>query len=87
MSGRGWSRNWNKNTALAAEGATLLDLVEVVEINMRGYDEVKITMQAYCRKVWEMATANGLKASKLSGDGGSIISRIIEIESKSKFNF
>ena len=87
MCGRSWSRNWNKSTALGTEAATLLCLVEVVEINMRGCDEVKINIYTDCRKVWEMVAADGLKSSQLAGDGGSIVSRIIEIESKSKIDF
>ena len=54
----------------------MLDLVEAVEINMRGCDEVKI-----------MVAARILKSSQLAGDRGSVVSRIIEIESKSKIDF
>ena len=50
LCGRSWSRNWNKNTELAAEAATLLDIVDAVEINMRGYDEGKIKINADFRK-------------------------------------
>ena len=34
-----------------------------------------------------MVAADGLKASQLAGDGSSIVSGIIEIESKSKIDF
>ena len=68
MSGSIWSRNWNKKPALAAEAATLLDLVKAVDINMRGYKEGKMTIHADCRKVWEMVTADRLKASQLARD-------------------
>ena len=34
-----------------------------------------------------MVVADGLKASQLEGNGDSIVSRIIEIESKSKIDF
>ena len=50
MCERSWSRNWNKNTALAAEAATLLDLVKAVEINMKGHDEGKITIHTDFRR-------------------------------------
>ena len=87
MCGRIWSRNWNKSTDLATEAATLLDLFEAKEISMRGHDNGKITTHTDCIKAWEMVAANSSKASQLEGDAGSIVSRIIEIESKSKIDF
>ena len=36
------------------------------------------------RKVWELLASETLKESQLAGDGGSIVSRIIESESKLK---
>ena len=50
MCGRSWCRDRNKNTALAAEPSTLLDLVDAVEINMRGHDEGKIKINTDFRK-------------------------------------
>ena len=47
-----WSRNWRKNTALAAEAAIVLDLVAAVEHNMRGYDDGKIQIHTDCKKLW-----------------------------------
>ena len=47
-------------------------------------EEGKILINMDCRKVWELLTSEILKASQLSGDGGSIVIRIIELESKSK---
>ena len=85
--GRSWYINWNKYTSLAAEAEMLLGLVEAVEINMRGCDKGKITIRTGCRKAWEMIAANRLKESQLAGDGGSIVGRVIEIESKSKIDF
>ena len=38
---------------------------------------IKRNLLTDCRKAWEMVTTDGLKASKLAGDGGSIVSRII----------
>ena len=87
MCGISWHRNWNKNTCLAAKAATLLDLSETVEINMRGNVKGKITINEDCRKPWEMVSADSLKVSQLEGDVGTIFSRIIEIESKSKIDF
>ena len=55
----------------------MLDLVEGVEIEMRGHDERKITIRTDCRKVWNFFAADGLKESQLEGHGGSIVSRII----------
>ena len=81
------SRNWSENRALATEEAKSLDLVDSVEIKMRGHDEVKITIHADCRKAWEMVVNYGLKISQIEGDGGSTVSRIIEIESKSEIDF
>ena len=46
------SGNWNDNTALAAEAATVPDLFKSVVENMRGFNEAKIVMHTdYC-KVW-----------------------------------
>ena len=84
MSNSAWSRNLSKNTALDAEVAVVLDLVEALEWNMGGYDEGKIKTHADCRKVWEFLTSDKLKASQFVWDGGSIIGRIIELERKTK---
>ena len=62
----------------------MLDFVETVVCNMRGYDEGKIKTHVDCRKVWEFLTDHKLKAIHFSGDGRSIISKIIELESKTK---
>ena len=64
-----------------------MDLIEAVETSTRGNDEGKIKIHAYFRKTWEMATADGIKTSQLEGHGVSIVSRIIEIERKSKIKF
>ena len=82
-----WSMNWNKNAALATEVTTVLGLVDTVVNNMKGFNEGKIVMHTDCRKAWELLTEDRLKASEITGDGGSIISRIIELESKSKIRF
>ena len=44
------SRNWNKNTPLEAEVPILIVLVNVVESNMRGYEEGKIKTHIDCKK-------------------------------------
>ena len=49
---------------------------------MKGFNEGRIMMRADCHKTWELLTADALKESQLSGYGGSIISRIMELESK-----
>ena len=73
-----------KNIALAVEVEILLDLIEAVEHNVKGYDDEKIKTCADCRKVWELLTSEKVKASKFAGDGGSMISRIIALERKIK---
>ena len=78
------SRNWMKNKALAAEATFVLDLVEAVECGMRGYDERKIITHADCRKMWELLTSEKVKASQFAGYRGSMISKIIALESKTK---
>ena len=78
------SRNWRKNKAMAAEAITLLDLVKAVEHNVRGYDEGKIITHIDCRKVWEFLTCEQVKSSQFAGDRGSIISKIIVLENKTK---
>ena len=40
-----------------------------------------------CRKVWELLICGKVKSSQLAGDGGSIISKIIELKSKTKIEF
>ena len=37
--------------------------------------------------MWELWTSKKIKASQLAGDGGSIISKIIDLESKTKIEF
>ena len=72
---------------LAADEENTLNLVEIVAWNVKGHDEVKIKAHADCYKVWELITADKLKASQFSGDGGSITSNISELESKTKIEF
>ena len=54
---------------------------------MRGHDEVKIKTHTDCRKVWDLLTSDKLKASQFAEDGGSIISRVTELERKTKIKF
>ena len=65
----------------------MLNFFETVVWNMRGYDEGKIKVHADFYKVWEFLTADKLKSNQFAGDGGSIVSNIIELESKTKFLF
>ena len=74
-----WSRNWNNITVLASEVAVALDLAATVVHNMKGFDEGKLITCTDCSKVWELLTTKVLKASQLAGDGGSIVSKIIEL--------
>ena len=71
--------NWRKNPALASEAEIVFDLVEIVTRNMRRYDEGKIKTHADCFKMCKLLTADKFKACKLAGDGGSVISKIIEL--------
>ena len=57
-----WSRNWRNNTSLASEVEIILDLVEIDVHSMRGNDKDKIKTQIDCSKMWELLTANNLKA-------------------------
>ena len=52
----------------------------MVAQNIGKYGAGLSNMDADCKVVWEMSTADRLKASKSALDGGSIISKIIEIE-------
>ena len=54
---------------------------------MRGHDESKIKVHEDCYKGWEFLTADKLKSIQFAGDGGSIIRKIIELESKNKVEF
>ena len=47
-----WSRNWRKNSDLAAEAEIVLYLIETVACEMRRHYEGKIKMRTDCRKVW-----------------------------------
>ena len=40
-----------------------------------------------CRKFWELLSSETLKSSQLPGDGRLIISKIIDLEIKSKKEF
>ena len=82
-----WSSKWRKNTVLDVEALIALDLVVTVVQNVKESEEVKILMNMDCQKVWELLTLETFKVSQLSGVGGSIISRIMEQESKSKIKF
>ena len=73
-----------ENSALAAEELIVLYLVYVVTKNVKGVSECKISIRMDCRKSWELLTLEKLKVNQLVGDGRSIISRIIELERKSK---
>ena len=73
------SRKLRKNAEMAAEATTLLDLLKAVEHNMRGYDDGIIIMHTDCRKVWALLTCDKVKSSQFSGDGESMISKIIEL--------
>ena len=55
--------------------------------NVKEAEEVNIVINMNCREFWELLTSDTLKASQLAEDGGSIISRIIELENKSKIEF
>ena len=79
-----WSINGIKNTVLASEAEILLNLVETVVCNMRGCDEGKIKAHKDCYKVWTLLKADKLKESQFSGDRGSIMSKVIALESKTK---
>ena len=61
-----------------------LYLVGAVVHNMKGTEEDKIVININCRKVWELLISKTLKASQLAEDGGSIITKIIDLKSKSK---
>ena len=72
---------------LAAEASIVLDLVDAVVQNVKEDEEGKIVINIDCWKVWESLTSETLKLSQLTGDGGSIISRIIELDRNSKIEF
>ena len=82
-----WSTNGRKNAALSAEVELDLNLVETVVCSMIGYDEGKIKAHVVCREVWELLTGDKLKSSQFAGDIGSIIRKIIELESKTIIEF
>ena len=87
LSNIAWSRNWRKNALLATEAVMALDLVKAVEHSLRGYDEGKIKTHAdYC-KVQELLISDEVKSRQFVGDGGLIISKIIELESKTRIEF
>ena len=54
---------------------------------MRRHDEVKINTHTDCCKVWELLTADKLKAIQFAGDGGSIASKNIGLESNTNVEF
>ena len=54
---------------------------------MKGFNEGKIVIHTDCRKAWKLLTSEKLKESQLEGDCRSIISRVVELKSKSKIEF
>ena len=65
----------------------MLDLYETLVHDMRGCDEGTIKMDTEFRKVWELLASDKSKLSQRAGDGGSIISNMIEFESNTKIEF
>ena len=76
-----------KNEDLAEEALIVLDLVEIVEQNMKGAEDEKIVINMDCIKVWESLMSKKLKASQLVRDSSSIISKMVELENKSQTEF
>ena len=76
-----------ENIDLDAEALIVLDLVDAAVKNMKGAEEWNIVTRMDCRKVSELLTSKKLKASELAGDSGPIISKIIDLENKTKVEF
>ena len=74
-----WSNKWMQNTAVAAEALIILDLVKTVAQNIGKYDDGLLNMHTDCKVVWEMLTADRLKASQCALDRGSSIRKIISM--------
>ena len=73
-----------ENTALSAEAFIVLNLVDALAQNMKESEERNILTSMDFRKVCELLTSDALKSIRITGDSGSIVSRIIELEIKSK---
>ena len=65
----------------------VLDVVQKVAKNTRNENEDALKAHIDCKVVWKMLTAHSLKSTQCKMDGGSIISKIIEIERESTVNF
>ena len=65
----------------------MLDLVKTVTQNIGKDDAGLLNARAYFKVAWEILTDDRLKASQCSLDGGSAISKIVEIEKKSNAQF
>ena len=80
-----WSNKWTHDAAIAAEELIILDLVKTMAQNVAQDGAGLLNTCTYCKVVWEMLTVDRLKARQCALDGGSTISKIIEIEKKRSF--
>ena len=69
-----------QNTVIAAEETITLDLVMIVLKNVGLDDYGMLKVHADCKVVCDLLIAKRSKAIQLALDGGSMISKIIEIE-------
>ena len=78
------SDTWKCKTAQSAEALKVLDLVETTARSMKNENEGMLTTHVDFKVAWEMLTDCTLKANQRAMDGGSISSKTLEIERKSK---
>ena len=82
-----WSNEWNQNIAVAAEALMILDSVQMVAQTIGKDDAGSMNMHADCKLLWEFLTVNMIKASQRALNGGSTMSRNVEIKSNNKIQF
>ena len=76
-----------QNAAVASEDLIILDLAHTVTQNIGKDYSGSTNMCTDCKIVWQILTVDRLKSNQCALDGGSIISRIFEIESNNKVQF
>ena len=65
----------------------MLDLVETVARNMKNWNEGALKTHTNCKKAWGLLTDDMFKANQHAMDGGSIMSKSLEVERKIKVQF
>ena len=81
------SNQWINNTVMTTEALIMLDLVATVVRNIGAKERGKLKVCANCKVMCDVLTLDIIKASQFALDGGSIISKIVQLERESEVDF